>query len=405
MCDGTRDVAQRVSALARRIDDRDPHWTVDFSRTGSTVVQTVRAKHPRAHQVSPISVHVHGSSRSLDPELSAALMRVVGFGAPEEVVLPASAVERLTVEGPEWLSQTLEHVEVAWMPASPDAGAGTEAEIVFLPGQETKGSSYSGQVRHLGEGSLGRSLAIDVCGARLQVLDPHSGTVQARLSLSFELEGSTTQDALRVLSLYRRFLLGGPFRLLIDGRVAAEGEVPPSAGPDELEALAQLYLYVEDLDVVQRHCEQYFPLPAGIPAGERIMLRVARLLADGHCVVSPCHTSVTITLSGQDHPALRSLLAGQAPAVRTGGPQFEFTVAGRTLDLGAAACFHTAVLADHPQDVLAALEAGTAAGKNVTVRPADGEHYRFYLSELPGPDELHALLPHPLGLAGYREPR
>lgn len=77
----------------------------------------------------------------------------------------------------------------------------------------------------------------------------------------------------------------------------------------------------------------------------------------------------------------------------------------RALDLGAAACFHTAVLADHPQDVLAALEAGTAAGKNVTVRPADGEHYRFYLSELPGPDELHTLLPHPLGLAGYREPR
>ncbi|WND15869.1 hypothetical protein [Streptomyces violaceus] len=41
------------TALGRQADGLDDHWTVDFARQGKTVVHTPRAKHPRAHEVSP----------------------------------------------------------------------------------------------------------------------------------------------------------------------------------------------------------------------------------------------------------------------------------------------------------------------------------------------------------------
>ncbi|MGJ3557999.1 hypothetical protein ACR6C2_00085 [Streptomyces sp. INA 01156] len=40
----------------------------------------------------------------LTPVLAQAVRRSLGFGLPEEVVLPRGAVESLTVSGPEWLS-------------------------------------------------------------------------------------------------------------------------------------------------------------------------------------------------------------------------------------------------------------------------------------------------------------
>ncbi|MFF4748223.1 hypothetical protein [Streptomyces sp. NPDC001268] len=58
---GTRDVRARVAALGRQVDGLDDHWTVDFARQGETVVHTLRGKHPRAHQVSPVEISLTGN--------------------------------------------------------------------------------------------------------------------------------------------------------------------------------------------------------------------------------------------------------------------------------------------------------------------------------------------------------
>ncbi|MFF7717553.1 hypothetical protein [Streptomyces sp. NPDC007988] len=72
---------------AGRVDGLDDHWTVDFARQGETVVHTLRGKHPRAHEVSPVEISLTGNG-TLAPELAAAVRRSLGFGLPEEVVLP-----------------------------------------------------------------------------------------------------------------------------------------------------------------------------------------------------------------------------------------------------------------------------------------------------------------------------
>ncbi|MGA5277880.1 hypothetical protein ACPCKL_29630 [Streptomyces cellulosae] len=87
LMDGVRDVSARVTALGRQADGLDDHWTVDFARQGKTVVHTLRAKHPRAHEVSPVEITLTGNG-PLTPDLAQAVRRSLGFGLPEEVVLP-----------------------------------------------------------------------------------------------------------------------------------------------------------------------------------------------------------------------------------------------------------------------------------------------------------------------------
>ncbi|WP_157901044.1 hypothetical protein [Streptomyces davaonensis] len=204
----------------------------------------------------------------------------------------------------------------------------------------------------------------------------------------------------RALATDRR--LGGAFEVRAGAGAVGGGEMPPQPEAVRRES-AQLQLYIEDLEVVQRHCEQYFPVPDELAPDERIVLRIARLLVEGHCVVSPFLPRARVTLSGQDSPAVRALLSGAPHALQLRCDEFAVLLAGRRLDLGPVVSFHPRVAAEHDSDVeaLAALNAGRSDGHEVTVRPVDGERFRLLLQRsATGPDPL----PVPLGLPGSPNP-
>lgn len=89
LMDGMRDVSARVTALGRQADGLDDHWTVDFARQGKTVVHTLRAKHPRAHEVSPVEITLTGSC-PLTPDLAQAVRRSLGFGSTASTSPPVT---------------------------------------------------------------------------------------------------------------------------------------------------------------------------------------------------------------------------------------------------------------------------------------------------------------------------
>ncbi|MDH2412367.1 hypothetical protein ACG5V6_24225 [Streptomyces chitinivorans] len=397
---GTRDLGERIAALGARADTLDPHWAVDFSRRGDAVVHMLRAKHPRAHEVSPISIHLAGREGGLDAALSSAVTRSLGFGVAEEVVLPPEAVESLTISGPDWLAGRLTDVAVAWEPAGPAPGAGTVAEVVFLNEEREVTASYAGRLGGLGAGSIGRSVEVDLCGGRLRLLLPYEGAAM-QMVFSGDLAGADPAEALKLLGLYRRVLAGGAFAVRTEGRTAASGYLSPGQDAAVVAQVEQLRLYAQDMEVLQRHCEQYFPLPEEISAAERVTVRAARLVIEGHCVALPFARTLTITLSGEDGPDLRSLLGGEPRSIRVVTGEYPVTVAGRGLDIGPVIVFHPRVTAEDGHAALAALDAGRAAGHRVVLRPADGEHYR--ICRRSGDDR--PLAPVPLGLDGYPEPR
>ncbi|MFE5732429.1 hypothetical protein ACFQ7A_16160 [Streptomyces sp. NPDC056528] len=156
--------------------------------------------------------------------------------------------------------------------------------------------------------------------------------------------------------------------------------------------------------MVQRHCEQYFPVPAEATPSDRIALRMARLLVQGHCVISPFMPQARFTLNGEDSSVLRALLSGETHALRGGSDEFAVTLAGRHLDLGPVFFFHPRVAADAEgsRPALSALEAGHGDGEKVTVRPADGERFRLILQSSPADAEQ---APVSLRLSGFPEPR
>ncbi|MGW7308604.1 hypothetical protein ACWGI1_23880 [Streptomyces sp. NPDC054835] len=394
---GMADLSTRVQALGRVVDDLDPNWTVDFAREGDKVVQTLGAKHPRAQEVSPITMSIAGTS--MDADLAAAVTRSLGFGVAEPVELPPDVVERLTVSGPDWIAQTFTNTTVSWKPISHVSGADAAVSVAFLGEDGSVQASYAGRLKARGAGSLGSSIEVDLPGALLRVLRPFDESAPAKLTYQFDLAGLGPAEALKVLRLRRRLSLGGDFRVMIDGQLAGAGCLPESGTADDLRRWAQLQLFLEDLEVVQRHCEQDFPIPADMSMTDRIALRMARLLIEGRCVASPFSRELTITLTWIDDANTRELLSGRPQSLRVTSSEYGVTIAGHLLDLGSVCIFHTEVTADDGPAILESLRSGRVSEATLVLRPARGEHYRMFLTD--SPDDGMPLSPCPLGLDGF----
>ncbi|AZM87595.1 hypothetical protein [Streptomyces sp. W1SF4] len=311
---GTDDIAQRVGALGRRIDRLDLHWSIDVAYRNGAVVQTLRPKHPRAQQVSPIYFTVRGHFKDADPGLTAAVRRVVGFGTAEELILPASAIQELSVHGPEWLRIDGENAEVRMEPLSPAPGQGQSVELVFLDGSGAVRSVHEGTVRAMGKGQLGSSLDLAFTGLRLTFCHADDASVPTAASCAVDLTGLSCPDALQALDIYGQVMEGSAFRLRLNGEELAAGTFP-GAGltQEDRERLARLRLTVEDLHVVQQHARHHFSVPSELRPADRVLLRIARLLIEGHCVANPFLASLSIELNGQDSPVLRALSRAEAP--------------------------------------------------------------------------------------------
>lgn len=398
---GTDDVGDRVEALGRRIDRLDPHWSLDVAYRNGSVEQTLRPKHPRAQQVSPIVFTFRGSLKDADPGLSAAVQRVFGFGAAEELVFPPSVVQKLSVEGPEWLRINGENAEVRMAPLAPAPGQGVSAELSFLDESGAVESVHEGTVRAMGKGSAGQSVDVDFPGSRLVIYHPEQG-VGTSAMCGIDLAGLSCADALQAIGFYERVMAGSAFRLRLRGLDMASGTFPSSGfDAEDREALRRLRMTVEDLEVVQRHCRFYFPVPAEVRGGERVDLRIGRLLLDGLCVASPSATSFAVELNGQDSPFLRGLLGSDGVSHRA-TVDYRVQFAGRDLAIGAVDVFHPRVRVERSELVLQALEAGHADGHRLTLRPVDNEQYRLYFPQPDDTTDLNTLTPTPLGIPGPR---
>ncbi|GAA0481683.1 hypothetical protein [Streptomyces olivaceiscleroticus] len=277
----------------------------------------------------------------------------------------------------------------------------TAVEVLFRDGEQVT-AAYPGSLGHLRRGSVGRSVTVDLAGGSSELMIPEVSGALASLRFAFSLERLEPAAALRLLRIRQRIVAGGAFEVRAAARVIGGGNLPPQ--PEAARQAAHLRTYIEDLEVVQRHCEHYFPVPTELTAVDRIALRMARLLIEGYCVISPFLPRARFTLNGQDSPTLRALLSGEPHAIQGGSPAYAITVAGRHLNLGAVRFYHPHTTADREdsQRALAAVEAGHGAGCKVTVRPHRNPHFRLMLRNTApraGWD------PAPLGLPGFAEPR
>ncbi|MGJ3558000.1 hypothetical protein ACR6C2_00090 [Streptomyces sp. INA 01156] len=137
----------------------------------------------------------------------------------------------------------------------------------------------------------------------MELMTPEASGALASLRFTFSLERLEPSAALRLLRIRQRIMAGGAFEVRAGAGAIGGGELPPHPEAARQEA-AHLRSYIEDLEVVQRHCEQYFPIPAELTPTDRVALRLARLLIQEHCAISPFLPRARFTLNGQTpHPA------------------------------------------------------------------------------------------------------
>ncbi|MFE6129822.1 hypothetical protein ACFQ6Q_16365 [Streptomyces sp. NPDC056437] len=133
-------------------------WALDFARHGDTVVHTLRGHHLRAHEGSAPIVPTHEPAERHERRPRGRGAPFGRFGIREEVALPPQPVVRLTVEGPDWLSQDLTDVAVVWSLECPAHLEGAAADMEFLNNDSAITASYGGRMYSGGAASLGRSV-------------------------------------------------------------------------------------------------------------------------------------------------------------------------------------------------------------------------------------------------------
>lgn len=393
---GLSDVEARIRALHSVINDTDLNWALDFSYRNGEVIQVIRAKNSRAGEISPVGLSLGTSFGPDQRELAELFRRQVEYGVTERVTLPAEVVTSFEVTGPELLAWQTEGVEVTLHP-----GQVQRLPFVFEFQDEnsTTLSSHTGETRRAAQATVGRSLVVDFYNvASLTMLFPYDPTTAGEMSLTLSFQGADPFTVLRVLQLIDALENSATAVMRVDGQplgnVALNSQrslIQDSARAD----FERLRLFADDLNVVQRHCESYFPMPEVVDAEDRLFIRCARLLIDGKCIVVPRMNVLTAELNGVDSPDLRTVLETGDGVFLMENEQLGFEIFGHSLMLGPSRSFNPKTKITNAGEAIAALDAGEADGFKLRIVPDGSQSFWTFLPERwsGAPDES----PRPVG--------
>ncbi|WP_071289338.1 restriction endonuclease [Mycolicibacterium llatzerense] len=397
---GWNDVAQRVRNLGDVVDSVDPDWTIDFARVGGTDQLTVRPQHPLAAERNPIGVKIQ--TRPLD-EIDAALRehieRTLGYGSSTPVVIPGEAVESVTVTGPEFLAGNWPAGEVHLGPFPYSPSIGKRIDLRIRNDGEVV-ASYEGIVTHAGSGEIGGTIDASFFDGRLTMAMrmPHDPDLtqlhadkahQPGVDLTVAYGPDAPQLVADVLFAARSIRSSSQLEIHVEGEHAATlGGFPPITIDDYAQDLLSIEQYAEDLAIVQRHCKQHFGIPQYIQPGERVAMRVARLLVEGHVVASPKARIFTVALGGDDSPDLRAALSTPRPIGWQSPNPHTVTAGDRTLTIGHVHVVHPRAVVDNLTEVIAALDAGNGKGFHVDYRPERDPFFHLVLATGAAPLDL-----------------
>ncbi|GGK99464.1 hypothetical protein [Mangrovihabitans endophyticus] len=385
---GLTDLSQRHRDLARVADGLDRDWAIVTTVERGVVHHRLAAKHARAAEVSPITLRVKTEFGPQHRELASAFRRVLGFGTEEPLTLPPETVREFMIDGPSWLAAPDGPVEVSFVPARPLPETCVAAGLRLIGPAGKHLSAHQGDVRRAGSGSLGHSIEIDFYGtAAFSMLIGQDGSSQ--LQGKFAFGNGLPVVVLNTAALFRDLQNCHHVDLDLDCQYAGRftRSDPSGLDADTADKLATTELLASDLDVLQRHCRSYFPVPTELSVDDRIWIRVARLLIEGHCVAYPSARSFAATLNGQDSPVLRQVLTRRDPSTIRVTTELAIEIDGRELLLGEVILFHSQVVVPDGDDLLAALDEGKADGRVMRLLPVNGESFRAVLpSARPGRD-------------------
>jgi hypothetical protein len=404
MSRGGDDLVDRVRHLGRVMDDVDKDWTFDFRRDGDSVTRILRAQHPRASERSPITLSLQAEFGPEDEEIRQAVERVLGYGVREQLDLPAHIVKSFEVQGPPLVARRDEQVRLVFKPIDAD-GPTAPIALRFIDASGTVTESHTGIASEAGESHRGRSLKAEFYDALTMLwLMPNDPTEPGTIKISLTIGALDPGTVIRVLDLKEALSHADRIEVRLSGARWMSLDVQPNApDPETDELFEDLRGLSEDLEVVQRHCKVHFPIPELYTVMDRIELRCARLLLEGHCVAIPGLSVLRGELSGEDSELLRYLLSGQPARMMQEVDPFGFELFGHDLMLGRAQNFNLDSEIRDANEIAGALDSGTARGLAIEIRPRGTKGFWTILPEHQTRDPDEPITLSPWGIPGVEE--
>ncbi|MCV7384401.1 hypothetical protein [Mycolicibacter longobardus] len=389
---GMPDLVTRVHSLGRLADATDLDWKVAFTSDDDVTALTIRPRHPDAATRSPIRLIVETDQLDEDhhPELQENILRTLAYAPSGRLRIPGEVVRSVRFDGPEFITGNYPPGTVEIVTEPSGAAIGQRLEVRVFRDDDLI-ASFEGRITHAAPGAIGASIEVSLC----------SGNLDMRVRLPFEVDSRTTTaspefpapgmdlrlnydaavrpaQAEEALSTYRVLYFATRLEFRFNGDLLAAVQIgSPRSASDYNEGLLAMEQFAYDLDVVQRHTGHFFDMPDELRPGDRVRMRVARLLIEGYVVASPRARVLTLGMTGTDTPAIRARLLEPQPLVWPVGPH-TVEVAGRELVIGDVCWVHPQATAINGNEAVAALDSGQAEGFEVRFRPGDDPY--FYLT-------------------------
>lgn len=386
---GLPDLAARVKNLGQLANAADLDWKIDFANSDNATSFTISPRHSEAAARSPIEFAVELNQLDEDhAELQQEILRTFGYAPSGRLRIPGDVVRSVRFGGPDFIAGDYPPGAVEFISPPTGSAIGKDLEVRAFQDDEVV-ATFEGRITHSAPGTIGGSIEAAFCSGHLDVRLRLPRDIEAAkeanadfpapgldLRLNYDnVRPSVVED---VLSTRRVLCFASQLEFRINGAVLAKVRMNgPRAADDYDKDLLAIEQFAYDLDVVQRHTNHFFDIPEEMRPGDRVKLRVARLLIEGHIVASPRARVFTLGMTGVDTADVRAPLLGPQSIVWPAGP-YAVEIAGRELNIGDVYALHTQATAINADEAIAALDASNAEGFEVHFRPGDDPY--FYLT-------------------------
>jgi hypothetical protein len=369
------DLVSRVAGLQQTLDSIDPNWTVDFMSTAAGPSWSPRAKHANAQRVSPLMVKFAVDFEKLSSEDTAAFKKVVKFGWDGAVTLPPEAVATVELVGPQWLSFTKTNLGLEVGIAGSAVPVGTPMELRF----PDEGRAFAGMTTFGNQGERGYSLRGRIALTDIEVFIPRMAEDPGTINFKREVGSVSAFDLVQAMQMTQK-LEGhsGPIELRLADDILCKFTLD-NWGRDPDPELDDLLQRAQDVDAVQRYTGNYFQMPSTMTNVDIATFRAVRLMLEGHRVTLPRARVFTTSLTGEADAGLKGLLERRS-AIRAEVTNFSVEALNREFVLGSVTL--TAVVeVENGKEALEALEAGTAIGLEIRMKPIDGHNFTAFMPD------------------------
>lgn len=394
------DLRAEVARLQHRLDGRSQYWGTAFSLEPSgSYVETVYAKRHDAQQREPLSITLRAEFGTGDDELRQKFDDKMKYGGSGTLILPDHVIKEFRRSGAEWFEETSHGGEVEIRDIDDHEPQTVKAELFDNQGRRL--SQLSGATRTIDRGYGGGSIETSLHGGldlrwRFSDKFDEGGSV----TINFDPSGATVREVRQALRFVQKLQPEVQMHLTVAGNPAIKVTTneAPTFGPDQ--ALIEL---VDDLCFIEDKLDVVFRFPAdGTDLTDRIWARVMVQMLEGKPVPYPFARSFTGTLSGERDEGLDVFLT-QERAVVVSHDGWALELFGEVLQIGNVMVYSHHAKVDDVDAVLAAFDAGTAAGMEIAIRPVNDGPFLIYAPQYLSNDPDATVLAYPWGLTGVAE--